>query len=1036
MKFNLDLVDNLNSDVIDEVALSTQNFLTSFAIDEAFSTKMALAFGNLIDTERAERLRQKWMTSDFEALPAIEIRSAAEINGANSAFSKPTNAIYLSQEFITQNLQNRQAITNVLLEEIGHFVDAQINVTDTFGDEGEVFAAVVQGVQLDELALQVLKVDGDTATITIDKEAIQVEENDGTTSLPLQFSLFEVGRRGGYGTGADFGSVQTGNADRSFEATTFFDIPGIKVEISAQEKEKIVNELKQKSNSELEKTFRDAIDPGGEVAQNLVDFFLNWNAGVKLTKVSKEIKTLTGVPGNTLRHDVGSDLSNELLSAIRRNKSALITPSGLDPGTEFYSYFSIFQLSLRQEVLKQISQNSKLDISKISLSSLSVPTINFPPYSLTDKLLKYAIGGVQGRALFVQDFKPQVENGLLEYEAKLRFVIYDDFGVDSTDIYPNLLRKVSKGIKGLDAQFVLQHGRPAAKPFINEVIVEVPITAKGIPVPNGFTLNNLLPDTTQGIQIFPLIKDGSTAPGFGNNPEIYYRIVVEGSSEEFNGKLTPDSSKIVELPSESYFTATFYQPATNLSTVIAGISAADGKPTFFSDAPLSGAIGVSNPIELYDFGGSDTDSDNIPDVGEFAIGTDFTVEDTDLDGISDAVEIEQGTDPVERLLVASVLNPVDEFLGKFQFAINDQIFGATGLPNTGNLNSDTQSFSSLSKNQLNGLPILGDVLTTSSEAQFLENLSTQIRARFNEKFGNAEQVSIREIQAAFFEVFGPGGLFGGQGILKDSTDPGEEIIREDIKLNREGSIFKFDFTLGGKNTFTASLPSEIGFSQLGLRLGGNAQASVDLDYTFDFGFGIDTATNEFFFDTSPEEDLSILLKPSLPTATATLGFLQVDAKDIGSQLEFSVDLGDGNDNELKIGELNSLSVTPEGYADIKLNLLSSIAGSAVLPQIGTDLNVHWDFIEGGLAPSVDFKNINLNLGSFINKFAGPILESVESVSEPFEPIIDTLNSPLPLIKSSLLDLAKGFKAGSNSSFDPETNGTKLTKSVSSVTLLT
>lgn len=72
MEFNLDLLDSLNAELIDEVTLETQSFLTAFASDEAFSTNITLAFGNLIDIETVEGLRQQWSSGIFEELPKTE----------------------------------------------------------------------------------------------------------------------------------------------------------------------------------------------------------------------------------------------------------------------------------------------------------------------------------------------------------------------------------------------------------------------------------------------------------------------------------------------------------------------------------------------------------------------------------------------------------------------------------------------------------------------------------------------------------------------------------------------------------------------------------------------------------------------------------------------------------------------------------------------------------------------------------------------------------------------------------------------------
>ncbi|HAX80914.1 MAG TPA: hypothetical protein DCY88_35025, partial [Cyanobacteria bacterium UBA11372] len=169
------LLDSLNKS--EEKAYK---LLTEFAADEEFGEKIASAFGDDLDNAGIEALRQLWKSGDFTGLPAVEIRSAADINGANGAFSADTNKIYLSGEYLALNGGDGSAIADVLLEEIGHFVDGRINISDAPGDEGAIFSALVQGVQLDEPALQALKTENDTVVLTLDGKVIQLEQQNFT----------------------------------------------------------------------------------------------------------------------------------------------------------------------------------------------------------------------------------------------------------------------------------------------------------------------------------------------------------------------------------------------------------------------------------------------------------------------------------------------------------------------------------------------------------------------------------------------------------------------------------------------------------------------------------------------------------------------------------------------------------------------------------------------------------------------------------------------------------------------------------------
>jgi pimeloyl-ACP methyl ester carboxylesterase len=74
-------------------------------------------------------------------------------------------------------------VADVLLEEIGHSVDARLNVTDAPGDEGAIFAAVVQGKELSQGELQALKSKDDRASILLGGEDTTIEMNQQRWTL-------------------------------------------------------------------------------------------------------------------------------------------------------------------------------------------------------------------------------------------------------------------------------------------------------------------------------------------------------------------------------------------------------------------------------------------------------------------------------------------------------------------------------------------------------------------------------------------------------------------------------------------------------------------------------------------------------------------------------------------------------------------------------------------------------------------------------------------------------------------------------------
>jgi len=174
---------------LDQAIDTAYEILEAFTTDEEFETKVTKAFGTDFDYQKLESLKQQWQSSDFSELPTVEVLPAATLNAAKGAYSSSTNTIYLSQELINQNADTISTITDVLLEEIGHFIDAYINLADALGDEGAIFAILAQHKLLDELTLQALKIEDDITTIMVNGQAVQVENAVGPGIVTLSGTI-------------------------------------------------------------------------------------------------------------------------------------------------------------------------------------------------------------------------------------------------------------------------------------------------------------------------------------------------------------------------------------------------------------------------------------------------------------------------------------------------------------------------------------------------------------------------------------------------------------------------------------------------------------------------------------------------------------------------------------------------------------------------------------------------------------------------------------------------------------------------------
>ncbi len=150
--------------------------LVTFAAQDNFEDSIEQIFGSKIDRVKLSILRDRWLNDDFTTIPEIEILSGGELGTANGGYAASTNRIYLSASFLST--ANSTAIANLLLEEIGHFIDTFINQQDTFGDEGAIFANFVQGNRLTTTELNLLRAEDDRGSIVLNGQQILIEQQN------------------------------------------------------------------------------------------------------------------------------------------------------------------------------------------------------------------------------------------------------------------------------------------------------------------------------------------------------------------------------------------------------------------------------------------------------------------------------------------------------------------------------------------------------------------------------------------------------------------------------------------------------------------------------------------------------------------------------------------------------------------------------------------------------------------------------------------------------------------------------------------
>ena len=199
--------------------------LKKFAKSQNFFQTLYTAFGNSFSVEKAQDLRHQWLTDRFTDLPVVQIRTAAELKGARGVFSAETETIYLSREYVKQNAPERDALTGLFLEELGHFIDSKINEFDAPGDEGAIFSALLQGVNPSQETLRRLKAEDDSTIISLDGKNLQVEQATLNVGKGLRGEYYDNANLTGFKKAhvsrtVDF-SWGTGSPDTAIAPNTF-----------------------------------------------------------------------------------------------------------------------------------------------------------------------------------------------------------------------------------------------------------------------------------------------------------------------------------------------------------------------------------------------------------------------------------------------------------------------------------------------------------------------------------------------------------------------------------------------------------------------------------------------------------------------------------------------------------------------------------------------------------------------------------------------------------------------------------------------
>ncbi|MDE5093102.1 MAG: FG-GAP-like repeat-containing protein, partial [Trichodesmium sp. St11_bin5] len=114
-----------------------------------------------------------------ENLPEVIMLPAADMEPAVGAYDPLTGSIYLADSLLPDTDGAEYGVlVDVLLEELGHFLDSQLSESDSPGDEGELLAALVRGEELTQFQVMMLRGQDDRVDIWVGGVEVEVEASE------------------------------------------------------------------------------------------------------------------------------------------------------------------------------------------------------------------------------------------------------------------------------------------------------------------------------------------------------------------------------------------------------------------------------------------------------------------------------------------------------------------------------------------------------------------------------------------------------------------------------------------------------------------------------------------------------------------------------------------------------------------------------------------------------------------------------------------------------------------------------------------
>jgi murein DD-endopeptidase MepM/ murein hydrolase activator NlpD len=196
-----DIQQGIGDAIPSNMQLLSQGVMNADALITNFfhSPNAASQLGTIYETNEGASFIEAWEINTLLDNFNFQILTDASMHGVSGSYSKENGTVYVSESLVKASFYDRDLLTGVIIEEIGHGIDAILNnEKDTAGDEGELFKSMVLGVNLSANNLLRIQNENDFGTVEVDGKLIQVEQ-----SSTLKTGMNLDGRMEFYAVGSD-----------------------------------------------------------------------------------------------------------------------------------------------------------------------------------------------------------------------------------------------------------------------------------------------------------------------------------------------------------------------------------------------------------------------------------------------------------------------------------------------------------------------------------------------------------------------------------------------------------------------------------------------------------------------------------------------------------------------------------------------------------------------------------------------------------------------------------------------------------------